>query len=280
MRIRYGMGALVLACVAWSGPAAANSQGQSTMGNLRFTLFDLDLTDSVTPSLLWSIPDAPSGVMSQAWLTVGYSVSDEHVRDSYLDARQALPGSPASLSFSPGPQASVETALAHPAPLGQLLSVRASISSGGQRDAFTTGEVQSDLLGFTLSPNTRVAFTVDLDITAGTQALAGYDEEIYAHGAIYVNGHAPLGGSSSTATQLHTGTMPGSPLELDQTIGLSVDFSNATSNAGYGDVSFLLRSQARSWPVSAVPEPSSTVMLLAGFALFGWRRVTRTRSSG
>lgn len=273
MRMRHGLGALALACAAWGGPALADSQGRATMGGLGFTLFDLDLTDSVTPSLTWSIPDAPSGLMSPGSVTVAYSVTDEQVSDSYLDHRQALPGMPARLSFSPGPQASVDSALAHPGTLAQVLSVSAQIASGGQRDAFTTGEVFSDRYGFTLSPNTRVAFTVDLAFTASTQQIADYGGLIEAYGAIYVNAHAPLGGGDSDATLMHTGTLEGSPLELDQTVGLSVDFSNATPEAAYGDVYFLLLSQARSWPVSPVPEPASWVMLSFGAILLGWRRL-------
>lgn len=275
MRIRHAIGALVMAFAASSGPALADSRGQATVGNLRFTLFDLDLTDSVTPSLVWSIPGFPSGLMSPGSLTVGYTLNDAQVRDHYLDSHISLPGSPARLSFSQGSHVSVEAALAHPDPLGQLLSVSTQIAPSGQRVVSTTGELYSDRLGFTLSPNTRVTFMADLSFTGGTQALADFDEQVDALGEIAVDGHAPFGDRITETALLQAGTLRGDPLALDQTISLSVDFNNAASSAAYGDVTLRLMSQAQYWPVSAVPEPSAYAMLLAGLALFGWRRKGR-----
>jgi len=265
---------LALACALGSAPALADVQGQARLGNLRFTLFDLAPGDAVTPSLAWGVPHDPARPRWTGGVSIGYESygadgswgeSDSH----YVDA---TPGGPATVEHAPGTHASISAAYAHPTPLGQLLSL--SLRNAPLPDANTrmVGDVYGEQLLFTLSPHTRVSLSIDLSAGADTRPLRSHDEFLRFSAGLSVIDYLDYAGLDTDSLVLETGTLPDMASGFDGTRSLTVDFSNDSGAARYASLSFSLASEAWATPLSAVPEPSSHAMLLAGAALFGWRR--------
>lgn len=272
MKIRTAMGMLVLATAAWSQPALAEITAQATLGNLRVTLYDLDLTDSVTPSLTWGNPGGQSYVLSQGSAWVRASSFDEDESELYNRSLIAEPTLPLDLSYSPGAHGAIRATYTHPEPLAQELALSSRSAPLGQGEAEIAGHVSGDFMLFTLSPNTRVSLSIDMDANASTRPSATHAEYYFVTGwlSIYDLSDSFIGDGGYVL--FGAGTIEGTSLTMDETVTLTGNFSNTTSNANFGRVTFGLQSEAWAKPVSAVPEPSAYALLLAGLALVGWRR--------
>ncbi|KFC71531.1 PEP-CTERM sorting domain-containing protein [Massilia sp. LC238] len=279
MKTDMRLQALAIACALASAPALADVQGQATLGNLRFTLIDLDPNDAVTPSLEWVLPQNQGWSGSNGYMSVMYDASstdwswgEYYNRYANPEARQ-----PAQIDYAPGPHVSLSTAYAHPDPLGQLLSL--SVETAPPAGAYThlTADVRSEQLGFWLSPNTRVSLSVDMNGSAGAEEQDSHSEYLRLLLGFGVVDYLTYGNRDEIRVQRETGTAAGLAPGFAETGTLTVDFSNPYGYARWADLQLSLGAEAWASPISAVPEPSSHAMLLAGAALLGWRRARTQR---
>lgn len=277
MGIRTGMRALALAGALASSHALADVQARASAGNLRVSLFDLDLTDSVTPSLVFSTPSHIGRVADPGRIILHYANRGVDSEEGVTRHMRATPGMPASLAYSHGDHARVDAMLDHlgSAPQTQALSVSAWLGSGGHIETSASNRVFADDIVFTLSQNTRATFSIDLTLNGSTTASATHLQNIEAFATLLVGGHDGTDLEGNYAI-FGLGTYFDTPLALDETAVVSVDFSNASQAERYGFLSFSAGAEAFVTPVSAVPEPRSWAMLAFGAVLLG-RRLRRTR---
>lgn len=182
------------------------------------------------------------------------------------------PCSTSTLAYSHGEHAAVDATLGHPtgAPGAQELSVSARLGPGGHVETSNSRRVFGDDVEFTLSPNTRAVFSIDLTVTGTTTSRATHRQNLEAFATLLVGGHdaTDLAGNHAIYT---IGTYFDTLLAVHDTAVVSVDFSNAAPAERYGFLSFSAGANAWLTPVSPVPEPASWAMLPFGAALLGWR---------
>lgn len=269
--------ALALACTLCSGAALAEVQGEATLGNLRFTLFDLDPDDAVTPSLAWALPPGQNWGTSSGGLSAAYNAAadDWSWSENYNRYVTAKPRAPAAIDYAPGAHAALSAAYAHPDPLGQVLSLSMRNAPLAEGQSEFRADVYAEQLVFRLSPNTRVSLSVDLSASASTLAQRSHGEYLRLLVSFGVVDYLNYGDTDFINLQRESGTWPGMAPGFAETGTLTVDFSNPYGSERYGDLHLSIGAVASAWPVSAVPEPSTHAMLLAGAVLFGWRRLRR-----
>ena len=270
--------ALALAGALASAPALADVQGEATLGNLRFTLIDLDPNDAVTPSLEWVLPGQGWGA-SNGYASVYYDASstDWNWGEHYNRYVNPEPREPARIDYAPGAHVSLSAAYTHPDPLGQMLSL--SVRNAPLANAYSSAQanVSAEQLAFWLSPNTRVSLSVDMSASASVEAQGTHAEYLGLLVAFGVADYLNYNDTDTINLRRQTGTGTGLAPGLDETGTLTVDFSNPYGTARQGSLQLSLGAEAWTSPVSPVPEPSSQAMLLAGAALFGWRRLRTQR---
>ena len=268
MKMRQSIFAALLAVCA--APGFAQVTSGATLGNLNYTLYDLDLSDANTPSLVFSVPDGviPSYLGGgYTWVDYSHSVyhhpvlvqdgsstSDATSRTSTWD-RWAGTGT-TSVSGRGGTG------------MGQQLqyAIEAREWSGVQAQIGTDSE--SDGVYFTLAPGTGVTFTATL--TAWSETALGEDyygmaqmlasltvRNLENHNNDYV----------SDGRAYFAGTEPGKPPPFDQSTLLTVSYENRGADPLYAFARMELDGTAYTIPVSMVPEPGQLSMLLAGVLL-------------
>lgn len=277
MAIRNGMRALAVAAALMSGQAMADVQAQATVGTLRVSLFDLDLTDAVTPSLVFSVPPTVYREPEPGRIVLHYTDTGTGSGESVTRYRNAVSGQDLALAYRHGEHAAVEAMLSHAGggPEAQALSASARLGAGGHVETFDSSRVFGDDVEFTLTPNTRASFSIELAATGSTTPSATHRQNIEAFGTLLVGGHdaSDLAGDYAI---FGIGTQFDTPLAVDDTALISVDFSNTSDMERYGFLSYSAGVQAWLTPVSPVPEPASWAMLAFGAALLGGRlRKTR-----
>lgn len=261
--------ALAMAGAMLGAPAMADVQGQASMSKLRFTLFDLDLTDSVTPSLEWIDPGAFGGALS-----VGYTASEGRKwSESYSQLIFLTDGEPTTIAHSPGSHAGIEVGHASPDPLGHRLWLSAHNGPLGATETAVRGFVTGQYLRFRLSPNTRVSLSLDFSAMATARPLASHEEYLQLYGTLHVSDAWDYDYGDADWRLLQVGFGYGA--EAGDTLTLTADYSNPYDWVREGEVEAGLSAEAWARPVSAVPEPSAWSMLLAGVALLGRRRIQR-----
>ncbi|MBQ5945989.1 PEP-CTERM sorting domain-containing protein [Massilia sp. ST3] len=279
---------LLLAGLAWGAGAAAQAQsgwelsGRVSHGNLGYTLYDLDPTDGIDPSLsflpLAAAPEDRKGNLTAAFdlrTPVLGKADKRYGADlapySYTFAIENRAGFTASASGRGDPGAArigIE-AWARPSEEGPL--------------SFGYSWIQGDALPFVLSPNTRVSFSsagsYAADIAAGDFAGQFLTEnllQVYTMGAdgqLEGDEHRRMGADMRSVAGGDGFTHAGD-------FALDVDWYNWEDSQAQGWVG--LYSYASIHLLSAnvpppVPEPGVLPMLAAGLAGLAWR--TRRRCS-
>lgn len=267
---------LALAGLSLTSTALADVQGQATLGNLRVTLFDLDLSDAITPSITFSLPDAGTYYYERGSLSMSYwgYASDYSFNESYDKSVRMSPGKPETLGFSSGSHAEIGATYSHSSPLGQSMSLSARLGADQQHYYGISASAQSNTMNLTVSPNTAAVFSMDLAFAGTTSALPSHSQYLYLNASMYtvdVNGYLYAGDD----TAMRIGSSAYDVLSMDDSDILSVAFSNTGDTERAGSLNFSMSLSAGLQPVSAVPEPSGYAMLLAGAALFGWRATGR-----
>jgi hypothetical protein len=175
--------------------------------------------------------------------------------------------------------AGAEASTTHATALGQSLSGSLQLGANDEQTTFTLMALAyGGNWHFTLSPNTGVTFTADFTLDGTTTLLPSHDQSLYARAFLFAFDRQRVMYYSDEGT-MEVGTRAGVPLAIDDSDILSVSMNNPGPAASPGELSLNLRFSASLQPVSAVPEPSSWAMLLAGglFGLLHARRRAGTR---
>lgn len=254
----------------------AEVEGQASMGQLRITLHDLDLTDSIAPSLEWVDPDYFNGV-----LTIGYTATMGARRtDSYQERAYLSDGEPVSISYPPGipAPAGIEVGHAAPEPLGHQLWLSARHTPLDQAQTSVSGFISGQSQYFRLSPNTRLSLSMDVSVLASARQVASHQEYLQLYGSLSLYDSRAYEHVDGDWRMLTLGS--GVELqEFDDTLTLTAQYDNAHDWGSTVRLETTLGVDAWAHPVSAVPEPSAYAMLLAGAALLAWRRRQATAAT-
>jgi hypothetical protein len=259
------LAALLAACAA---PALSQVTTGATLGNLGYTLYDLDLSDANTPSMVLSVPDniVPSHPSRAGYTWVNYSHSVNY-HPVLLQNGSTTSDASSRTSTWDGLAATGSTTLSGRggAGLDQQLqfAIEARERSGVQAQIGT--DSWSDAVYFTLSPGAGVTFTATLAAWAEIALGEDYYGMAQVLGSLRVrNLLNPNNDDVSDARGYFAGTAPGMPPPFDQDILLSVSFENRSANPLYAYAQMELDGMAYTIPVSMVPEPGRLPMLLAG----------------
>lgn len=277
--------AAAAAALGLSLPAHAASSAQASIDTLTLTLFDLDLSDGIAPSISFAVGT--------------YSTYGSSARTSAFDAASGSQSSQ-GWSLTPlGPVAATSNAggAASRASLsGSVLGSGAGFLAAGSaagtslpgletRYGASVGLDEFDGLSFTLSANTLVMFSGATSLYASTTIGADSDfntESATAAAWLSLSGPGAGGTGSQSSTSRHSVEASwdyfydpetddnGYTGETRSLVGamLAGSFVNATDADLSGSLSVGVDVSGIS-SVSAVPEPGSTALMLAGLGAMG-----------
>jgi hypothetical protein len=269
MKLRQSiLAALLTACTASSHAQVTSG---ATIGYLSYTLFDLDLSDANTPSLLLSIPE---GVVQPPSTRLGYTslAYREQIGGRTVLSQEGntlyQATSQATLWDGNAGMAIASLSSRHIPFRGQSLGQYVEIGAVPGAQAQVTLNSASDAVYFMLSPGAAVTFNA----TFSGWAQIAPDENYYGMaeilGSLTVRTVGdPNNDVASDARLYSTGAEPGMPQDFDELVYLSVSYQNTGDDPFYGYVQMNLQGAASTTPVSMVPEPGQLPMLLAGFLL-------------
>ncbi|MEW6761683.1 MAG: hypothetical protein AB1437_12725 [Pseudomonadota bacterium] len=268
MKLKQSILAALLAACALPGLAQVTSG--ASLGNLAYTLYDLDLSDANMPSLAFSVPDGAI----PSYLGGGYT-GISYAHRVYYNPVLLLHGSDSSDATSRtstwddrAATGTVTLGGRGGTGMGQQLQLAVEAREWSGVQAQINADSWSDGVYFTLAPGTGVTFTASLSSWSGISL----DEEYYGMaqvlGSLTVRDLADLNNSDVSDSRAYfAGTEPGKPPPFDRTTLLSVSFENRGANPMYAYAEMDLDGMAYTIPVSMVPEPGQLSMLLAGVLL-------------
>jgi PEP-CTERM motif len=269
-------------------PALAAASSSALLENFSITLYDLDPTDGITP---WITPTL-SGLGS----TVSVNARDAAVGNDSLSRWSQSAWGPVSIGTTVGlAQASASVSGSPAAGTGRLAASGAAqgVVPGTPRydgTSFSARAAPFDeySTSFLLSPYTLAVFSATASVRA--QTTVGYDpvtdgyESASANVRLSVQGQAPGGGSSggqsandsrfvnANATQDYdplTGDFLWSGMTEEILASpVAVAFTNYSAGSLGGSLQADVHVDGNS-AVTAVPEPGSAMLLLAGLAGIG-----------
>jgi len=271
---RRVLGGAALALAA--STALADATSQITLGNVRITLTDLDLSDGITPWIAMSYE-------SQPYLNGGAgSFSPEGELDTQAYAHLGRHNSSAV-------SGSASTAMSHSAASmtgstnltgfsGMQVSGYAlsGANSYGEYGALAANYIST---AFTISANTAVTITFDTSIQVGTtlgfNSAQGREEHAQGHVLLYIDGMDDDGNSLTVDQyrELYAGFQMGedgsfSGQQASWAGTLSLTYSNTMAHEAlaniYGEIGI-----GGSSVLAPVPEPASAALTLGGLALVG-----------
>lgn len=208
---RFSAAALACACAFASSSALAASQASATIGNLSFTLIDLDPFDNLAPSL--------SFLNANGSTALSVSVSDSALGESEASSRTRA----GTFSFSKEFLAELTNASATATVNSNQLSVQgaanglgtsftASASTGGLSSYYGTGP-----LTISVSANTALLIKADLSLSAAASngTCTGYyspcvSEQATASGSLSLAYSYNADGASVSYNQANTNSLTAS----------------------------------------------------------------------
>ncbi|MBS1143272.1 MAG: hypothetical protein H6R14_678 [Proteobacteria bacterium] len=278
--MKYGFRKLALAGVmaaAFATPALAAVSASATVSDFSITLYDLNPLDGIMPTITWSSISADPNMATNTSASVSgpYSASNTY---NYTPIG-VLNTSTATISDA------TATATIN----GNMLSASGSAtatSASWQNRSFSAGARHGDYVSnFILSANTAAIFTANVttlaSVTVGYDPLSGQSEAASANITMSVSGNGASGnGSQNSSDSLSASAggwwwYPTLPLTQSNSAILAGSFVNTSA----GDLSgaFQLGATVNGYTnvvasavsVTAVPEPESYAMFLAGLGLIG-----------
>ena len=289
---RVVLKAVVCACLVLAGaPVFAAASSSATLGNVRITLIDLDAGDGIAPSIAFLpgpqyiggpyvsgdvhsfVPGEEFGNFERMGSKAGASISDS--------AHTALASSAASV-----------TGAANGAGFGAMSAsgaAQSAIGGAGRYQSFATVPAANAGQGFVLSANTRVQFSMtgaaNASYTLGYNGQSIEGEYASALLTLLVSGADASGAGDVVDTQQQSAyvysiigeSAPG-PDSASWSGLLSASYSNLSAQSSLGH--FYAEANVAGLSVSAVPEPDTVAMLLAGLGLVGAIARHRRRRHG
>jgi hypothetical protein len=283
---------LSLILLMGSMPAAAYVTSSATLTDLQISLFDIDLSDGVAPSVMFA-PDLggaeTNSVNGSGWV-YSSTTGEELARAYYINFGAGTAPTPLS-GADAVPGVSVSSSVqASGWPLGHL-----ELHAQGSAEP-TPGTLVSYIaaargpvnrgMQFVLSPNTVLVFSGLASLTAtvatGGSGDSGLSEQASASTELTIRG-VGASGYAGASTQSGKDTF-GASIPASAGLGTvsvsrrtSVAFTNASNFYINGALGAEAIAQGNS-NVAAIPEPSSTPLVLAGVGvLLLVRRITRSR---
>ena len=239
--------------ISGAAPAMAASTATGVLTGWSFQLIDLDLTDGITPDIVFSNPFSLSGASAQ-----GQQAEDVLVPGAFADGVATINGL-------------LGQALGATSPGGNLATGSATGDAGALVEFSAIGLVFGE---FALTPMTGIVITADFIGTAET-TLGSDGVRSEAAGAIGLLGLDVLTNgvvdSYSSSAEVFAGavyTGAGFTGESDSFVGLvTLSYDNLSSATQFGTTS----AYAYAYGGSAlpVPEPQTLLMMLAGLAAVG-----------
>lgn len=279
--------AAAAAALGAAAPAAAGSFASASLGQFSYTLFDLNPTDGLAPSVAFTLTSSPYGSYVQAGAT------DPSIGSESGSAWSLVAFGPAAVSSAVG-LGSAQASVSGSPTAGGLLYQASGGALGSTLPSFSTqfsasaAAANLGSLGFSLSPYTLIVFNGNASLLAQTTQgfnPNGFQTEFASAGvSINVNGPTSSGGQGSQSSgdnrslfasytsvfDPNTGgfVYTGQTLTLNN-VPMSASFTNYTAVALGGQLSLNVNVNGNS-PLTPVPEPGSATLLLAGLAGLGW----------
>lgn len=258
-------------------PSFAQAQGTASLGNLSYTLVDLDPNDGITPSLTWPVwpYSIPNDLFNNGGGVLELRSGEEYHRQQLYQPGPDL----LELSRSPNPNIGASAMLTErqtPETLVMELAPYAMMQGGAEQNARI--HFYSGIIPFTVSANTRVTFTLDVQASGSVSQGAGMLERFETYSLFYVT----LGDSSDFDSDLYTlSSGEGGAQEADYFHTLTIASENRSIASMNGYAQFYGASAALSmWSTSAIPpaipEPATLPAYAAGLVVIAmWRRRQR-----
>lgn len=269
MKMRHPiLAALLAACAA---PALAQVTSGATLGNLDYTLFDLDLSDATTPSLVFSVPDgvAPPHNSRDGHTSIHYAETVNY-QPVLMQTGSTTYNAISRTSSWDGRSGTGAVTLTGRGGTGmdqqliRTLEVRESSSVQAQLTPYSW----SDAIYFTLSPGAGVTFTATLGALAEFDVADTHYGHASALGSLEIRNLLNVNNDHVGDARLFSGgTEPGGGPAFDENVLLSVSYENRGAAPVYAYAQMDLGGSAYTIPVSMVPEPGQLSMLLAGVLL-------------
>jgi hypothetical protein len=275
------MHTLAAACLATAvGPVLATATSSATIGNLVITLTDLDTADGISPWITFTVPRFGGIECGSVGFGADNSEATQGFRFGVAEDRLYTASAHTDWSASSG------TVLTGKG-IGGFTTLSAQGVANSGLDSYgnylaQTSASKDPYSEFTLSPNTKLTFSVAAEVKA--QTTIGYNletdigEQAKALAVLNVVGVAD--GVSQSDNQQHIAAAAFDVRDDNTTIGVSDAWSGILTanfvNNGAGEATGILEVftyvdgfSASSNGVTPVPEPSTYAMLLGGLGLIG-----------
>lgn len=254
--------------------ATAQIHVSASVGQLSFTLKDLDPDDGVMPSIVFAALPAGAATLNAYVAEAGaLSPSSKYVQGGLPSSMTALAGADSRL------------ALAVSGAVPGAVTVNAALDLAGSGAAWSRvfGSASADNLSFTLTPHTELLLSASSTLSAGTpaamaaqageggSAVTSMSLDVATGGSWtsrYVYQSAYAGATRDAATGVPV--FSGQPVVNDD--ALSIVFDNTSGWYGAGVLSLAATATASAYtaavlPLSPVPEPCAVGMIAAGLLM-------------
>jgi len=260
----------VAACVLPMAAKAENS-AFATLETLTVQLLDLDPSDGVTPSITF-LQDSHIISGAYTYLPRGSEVKPEFGVHPWtpISSTSSTQWATSTASIT-GPATAQDSTFSASGRSNLPISGNLNINQAGYYARATSRPIDSTV-NFSLSANTKivVAATATIAGSASTSGITSYYNRDYASSvASLAVSSGEYASYDYIAHQLDT-SVYGNPESYVDSRTVTVSFSNATDYDVYGSLDVIAKIDGGAYAsASAVPEPTTTALMLAGLTAVG-----------
>jgi len=267
--------------VAFATPAMAAVSASATISDFTITLYDLNPLDGILPTITWSSVSVDPNMATHTIASVngpyGASNTYNYTPIGVLNTSTAATSNATATATINGNSMSASGS-----------ATATTIMPNWQGQSFNSTAQNNDYYGgnFILSANTAVVFkanvTTQANATVGYDSLSGQNESASANVSMTVSGKGASGNGSQSSTDSLASSAGGNywwypAPQLTQSNSAIMAGSFVNTSAGNLTGAFLLSANvtgntnvvASAVSVTAVPEPETYAMFLAGLGLIG-----------